>query len=59
MKSKNLAVELLEKLLRDEIKAKTRTNVVRQKKFGDRLLETLRKYNNRAIQTAQVIEELI
>lgn len=59
MKSKNLAVELLEKLLRDEIKSKTRTNVVQQKKFGDRLLESLRKYHNRAIQTAQVIEELI
>jgi type I restriction enzyme R subunit len=33
--------------------------VVQQKKFGDRLVETLRKYHNRAIQTAQVIEELI
>lgn len=34
-------------------------NVVQEKKYGDRLLETLRKYNNRAIETAQVIEELI
>jgi type I restriction enzyme R subunit len=59
MKSKNLAVELLEKLLRDGIKAKTRNNVVQEKKYGDRLLETLRKYHNRAIETAQVIEELI
>jgi type I restriction enzyme R subunit len=59
MKSRNLAVELLEKLLRDGIKAKTRNNVVQEKKYGDRLLETLRKYHNRAIQTAQVIEELI
>jgi type I restriction enzyme R subunit len=59
MPAKNLAVELLEKLLRDEIKAKTRNNVVQEKKYGDRLLETLRKYNNRAIETAQVIEELI
>ncbi len=56
---KNLAVELLEKLLRDEIKAHLRTNVVLQKKFSDRLLETLRKYHNRAIETAQVIEELL
>jgi len=56
---RNLAVELLEKLLRDEIKAHTRTNVVQEKKYGDRLLETLRKYNNRAIETAQVIEEMI
>ena len=59
MPHKNLAVELLEKLLRDEIKAHTRTNVVLQKKFGDRLMEALRKYHNRAIETAQVIEELL
>jgi len=59
MPHKNLAVELLEKLLRDDIKAKTKTNVVREKKFSDRLQETLRKYNNRAIEAAQVIEELI
>lgn len=59
MPQKNLAVELLEKLLRDDIKAKTRHNVVQEKKFSERLLETLRKYNNRAIETAQVIEELI
>lgn len=59
MPQKNLAVELLEKLLRDEIKAHTRTNVVLHKKFGDRLVETLRRYHNRAIETAQVIEELL
>lgn len=57
--SRNLAVELLEKLLRDEIKAHTRTNVVQEKKYGDRLMETLRRYHNRAIETAQVIEEMI
>ncbi|PJK08548.1 DEAD/DEAH box helicase [Lysobacteraceae bacterium NML08-0793] len=59
MPSRNLAVELLEKLLRDEIKARTRNNVVQEKKYGDRLLETLRRYHNRAVETAQVIEELI
>ncbi|PBJ81793.1 DEAD/DEAH box helicase [Lysobacteraceae bacterium NML93-0399] len=59
MKTRNLAVELLEKLLRDEIKARARNNVVQEKKYGDRLLETLRKYHNRAVETAQVIEELI
>ena len=59
MPHRNLAVELLEKLLKDDIKAKTRNNVVQEKKFSDRLIETLRKYNNRAIETAQVIEELI
>lgn len=59
MKSRNLALELLEKLLRDEIRARTRSNVVQEKKFGDRLLETLQRYHARAIETAQVIEELI
>lgn len=59
MPERNLAVELLEKLLKDDIKAKTRNNVVQEKKYADRLQETLRKYNNRAIETAQVIEELI
>ena len=59
MPYRNLAVELLEKLLRDDIKAQTRSNVVQEKKYGDRLQETLRKYHNRGIETAQVIEELI
>jgi len=59
MKSRNLAVELLEKLLRDDIKARARHNVVQEKKYGERLLDTLRKYHNRAVETAQVIEELI
>jgi type I restriction enzyme R subunit len=59
LKEKNLAVELLERLLRDEIKARMKTDVVSEKKYSDRILETLRKYHNRAIETAQVIEELI
>ncbi|WP_210398142.1 type I restriction endonuclease subunit R [Motiliproteus sediminis] len=59
MPYKNLAVELLEKLLKDDIRAKTRNNVVQEKKYAERLQETLRKYNNRGIETAQVIEELI
>lgn len=59
MPARNLAVELLEKLLRDEIKANLRTNVVLQKKFSERLMDALRKYHNRAIETAQVIEELL
>ena len=59
MPARNLAVELLEKLLHDEIRAHTRTNVVQEKQYSDRLLETLRRYHNRAIETAQVIEELI
>ena len=59
MEHKNLAVELLERLLRDDIKAKTKNNVVQEKKFSDRLQATLGKYHNRAIETAKVIEELI
>ena len=56
---KNLAVELLERLLKDEIRSNSRTNLVMERKYSDRLLNTLRKYHNRAIETAQVIEELI
>lgn len=59
LEQKNLAVDLLEKLLRDEIKARMKTDVVSEKKYSDRIMETLRKYHNRAIETAQVIEELI
>ncbi len=59
LEEKNLAVDLLEKLLRDEVKARMKTDVVSEKKYSDRILETLRKYHNRAIETAQVIEELI
>jgi type I restriction enzyme R subunit len=59
MKTKNLAVDLLERLLKDEIKARMKNDVVQEKKYSDRILETLRKYHNRAIETAQVIEELI
>ncbi len=59
MKQKNLAVELLERLLKDDIKSKSKNNVVQEKKFSDRLQVTLSKYHNRAIETAKVIEELI
>lgn len=55
----NFAVALLERLLQDSIKARFRTNVVQETKFSERLAEALRKYHNRAIETAQVIEELI
>jgi len=59
LEEKNLAVDLLERLMRDEIKARMKTDVVSEKKYSDRIMETLRKYHNRAIETAQVIEELI
>jgi len=59
MKEKNLAVELLSRLIQDEVKSKMRKNKVQEKKFSDLLQESLNKYRNRAIETAQVIEELI
>ncbi|WP_308364335.1 MULTISPECIES: type I restriction endonuclease subunit R [unclassified Microbulbifer] len=59
MKHRNLAVEILERLLADEIRTRSAKNVVQAKKYSDRLKDTLVKYQNRSIQTAQVIEELI
>jgi type I restriction enzyme R subunit len=59
MPARNLAVELLQKLMNDEIKSRMRSNVVQEKKYSDRLLDTLKKYRNRSIESAQVIEELI
>ena len=56
---RNFAVELLQKLLNDEIKSRCRTNVLLEKKFSDRLLAALNRYRSRAIESAQVIEELI
>jgi type I restriction enzyme R subunit len=56
---RNLAVELLRKLLNDEIKTNSRKNVVQARSFAEMLEEAIRKYKNRAIEAAQVIEELI
>jgi type I restriction enzyme R subunit len=56
---RNLAVELLERLLEGEIKAKFATNVVQQRKFSDLLTSVITRYQNRSIETAQVMEELI
>jgi len=59
MPHRNLAVELLRKLLRGEIKNRARRNVVQARSFAEMLEQAIRKYQNRAIETAQVIEELI
>lgn len=56
---KNLAVETLKKLLEDEIKVRLRKNVVQARAFSEMLEEAMRKYHNRVIAAAQVIEELI
>jgi type I restriction enzyme, R subunit len=49
----------LERLLKDEIKSRFATNIVQSRKFSELLVDSLAKYRNRAIETAQVIEELI
>ena len=56
---RNLAVELLERLLEGEIRTRFATNVVQQTKFSELLANVILRYQNRAIETAQVIEELI
>lgn len=56
---RNLAVELLERLLEGEIKTRFATNVVQQAKFSELLANVILRYQNRAIETAQVMEELI
>ena len=56
---RNLAVELLQKLLKGEVSTRRRKNVVQAKSFAEMLEQTLRRYQNRSIEAAQVIEELI
>jgi len=56
---RNLAIELLERLLEGEIRTRFAGNVVQAKKFSDLLADVVKRYQNRAIETAQVIEELI
>ena len=59
MPQRNLAVELLQKLLLGEIKMRGQRNVVQARSFAELLEQAVRKYQNRAIETAQIIEELI
>ncbi|WP_316158697.1 MULTISPECIES: type I restriction endonuclease subunit R [unclassified Bradyrhizobium] len=59
MPQRNLAVELLQKLLKGEIKTRSRRNVVQARAFSEMLEQSLRRYQNRAIETAKIIEELI
>jgi type I restriction enzyme R subunit len=56
---RNLAVETLRKLLEDEIRTRSQKNVVQARSFAEMLEKTIRRYRNRAIETAAVIEELI
>ncbi len=59
MPHKNLAVELLRKLLAGEIKTRSKRNVVQARSFANLLDQSIRKYQNRAIETVQVVDELI
>ena len=59
MPQRNLAVELLQKLLKGELHIRRRKNVVQARSFAEMLEQTLRRYQNRAIEAAQVVEELI
>ena len=59
MPQRNLAIELLQKLLKGEIRTRSRRNVVQARSFAELLERALRRYQNRAIEAAQVIEELI
>jgi type I restriction enzyme R subunit len=56
---KNLALEVLRKLLNDEIKARSRKNVVQSRNFSEMLEASIRRYQNRAITSAEVMQELI
>jgi len=56
---RNLAVELLERLLEGEIKTRFATNVIQNNKFSELLANVIKRYQNRSIETAQVMEELI
>ena len=59
LKHKNVAAELLVKLLGDEIRVRSKRNLVQSREFSEMLKKTLNSYHNRAIATQEVIEELI
>ncbi len=59
LKQKNLAFELLKKLLNNEIKARSRHNIVEARKFSEMLEQSVAQYQKRAITSAEVIDELI
>jgi type I restriction enzyme R subunit len=59
MERRNLALELLKKLLNDEIKVRTKKNLIQSKKFSEMLENAIKRYQNNLLTTAQVIDELI
>ena len=59
MKHKNLAVEMLKKLLEGNIKVMEKSNLVKSEKFSEKLKKAINKYRNQAITNAEVIQELV
>lgn len=59
MERRNLAIEALQRLLNDEVRARFSTNAVRARSFADMLEQALQRYKNNSIEAAQIIEELI
>jgi type I restriction enzyme R subunit len=59
MKHKNLAIELLKRILSDELKIRSRTNLVKSKKLLEMLESSIKKYQNNLLTTAEIIQELI
>ncbi|MCE9616446.1 MAG: type I restriction endonuclease subunit R [Lentisphaerae bacterium] len=59
LKHRNVAAELLEKLLKDELKVRSKHNLVQSQVFSEKLKKTLNAYHNRAISTMEVLDELI
>lgn len=59
MKRKNSALELLKRLLNDQLKLRSKTNIVQAKKFSERLKEAVLRYQNNLLTTAEIIEEMM
>jgi len=59
MEKKNLALEALKKLLSDEIRSRSKSNVIETRKFSERLEEAISRYHTNAISTVEVLQELI
>jgi type I restriction enzyme R subunit len=59
MEKKNLALEALKKLLNDEIRSRSKSNVIETRKFSERLEEAISRYHTNAISTVEVLQELI
>jgi type I restriction enzyme R subunit len=59
MKHKNLSIELLKKILNNELKVRAKTNLVKSKKLLEMLEASIKKYQNNLLTTAEIIQELI